>query len=174
MGLETEMAIKLNERLAWNVNLTLSENKIKNFKEVLYDYGANWDEYIVVENNYENTDISFSPRIIAGSGLTYSPFSGGEISLLTKYVGKQYLDNTSNNDRSIDAYLVNDIRLSYTINPSFLKAISFNLLINNILNEEYESNGYTWGYLGGGDAYRENYYYPQAGTNFMAMVSIKL
>ena len=174
MGLETELLIKLNEKFTWNANLTFSENKIKSFTEVLYDYGTNWDEYNVVENTYENTDISFSPRIIAGSGLSYSPVQGGEITLLTKYVGKQYLDNTSNNARSIDAYLVNDIRFSYTIRPSFVKEVGFSFLINNILDEEYESNGYTWGYLGGGDAYRENYYYPQAGTNFLAMLTFKL
>ncbi len=174
MGLESELLIKLNDKFVWNVNLTLSENKIKEFTEVLYDYGADWDEYNAVENTYKNTDISFSPRIIAGSGLSYSPMRRGEITLLTKYVGKQYLDNTSNNARSINAYLVNDVRFSYAIRPSFVKEIGFSLLINNILNEEYESNGYTWGYLGGGDAYRENYYYPQAGTNFLAMLTIKL
>lgn len=174
MGLESELLIKLNDKFVWNVNLTLSENKIKEFTEVLYDYGADWDEYNAVENTYKNTDISFSPRIIAGSGLSYSPMRRGEITLLTKYVGKQYLDNTSNNARSINAYLVNDVRFSYTIRPSFVREIGFSLLVNNILNEEYESNGYTWGYLGGGDAYRENYYYPQAGTNFLAMLTIKL
>ena len=173
MGIETELLVKLSEKLSWNVNLTLSENKIKEFTEILYDYGPDWDEYNVVENTYNDTDISFSPRVIGGSGLSYAPFSGAEITLLTKYVGKQYLDNTTNNARSIDSYLVNDIRLGYTIHPSFAKAITFSFLINNILNEEFESNGYTWGYLGGGDAYRENYYYPQAGTNFMGMLTLK-
>ncbi|HSA84458.1 MAG TPA: TonB-dependent receptor, partial [Patescibacteria group bacterium] len=174
MGIETELLVKLNEHLTWNANLTLSENRIQNFTEILYDYGVNWDDFIVVENKYEDTDISFSPQVVAGSGLTYTPFSGGEITLLTKYVGQQYLDNTSNNDRSIDAYLVNDLRLAYTIYPSFVKSLSFSLLINNILDEKIESNGYTWGYLGGGDTYRENYYYPQAGTNFLGMVTVKL
>lgn len=174
MGIETELLVKLNEHLTWNANLTLSENKIQNFTEILYDYGVNWDDFIVVENKYEDTDISFSPQVVAGSGLTYAPFSGGEITLLTKYVGQQYLDNTSNNDRSIDSYLVNDLRLAYTIYPSFVKSLSLSLLVNNILDEKIESNGYTWGYIGGGDAYRENYYYPQAGTNFLGMVTIRL
>jgi iron complex outermembrane receptor protein len=173
MGIETEVLVKLTEKLSWNVNLTLSENKIKEFTEVLYDYGPDWDEYNVVENTYEDTDISFSPRVIGGSGLSYTPFNGAEITLLTKYVGKQYLDNTTNNARSIDSYLVNDIRLGYTIHPSFVKAITVSFLINNILDEEFESNGYTWGYLGGGDTYRENYYYPHAGTNFMGMLTLK-
>ena len=61
----------------------------------------------------------------------------------------------------------------YTTNQR-VKEIGVSLLVNNILNEEYESNGYTYGYLGGGQAYRENYYYPQAGRHFLAMLSIKL
>jgi iron complex outermembrane receptor protein len=174
MGIEAELMVKLNERLFWNANLTLSENKIRNFTEVLYDYGTGWDEFNVIENQYKDTHISFSPGIIGGSALAFSPFTGAEVTLLTKYVGKQYLDNTSNDDRSIDAYLVNDLRLSYSFMPTFFKAINLSLIINNILDEEFESNGYTWGYLGGGDIYRENYYYPQAGTNFMAMLTIKL
>jgi iron complex outermembrane receptor protein len=174
MGIEAELLVKLNEKLRWNANVTLSENKIRNFTEVLYDYGTDWDEFNVIENHYKDTDISFSPGIIAGSALAFSPFPGTEIALLTKYVGKQFLDNTSNDDRRIDAYFVNDLRLSYSFMPSFLKAVSVSLIVNNILDEEVESNGYTWGYLGGGDVYRENYYYPQAGTNFMAMLTVKL
>ena len=74
----------------------------------------------------------------------------------------------------IDSYLVNDLRLSYTWTPDFLKEINLSFLINNLLDESYESNGYTYGYLAGPVEYRENFYYPQAGRNYMAMISIKL
>lgn len=172
-GIEVEGLFKFSDRLQWNANVTLSENKIKTFTEVLYDYGANFDEFNVVENVYYDTDISFSPNVIAGSSLSFFPFKNAEITLLSKYVSKQYLDNTSNDERSINAYLVNDVRLAYKWRPAFAKEIVFNLLVNNIFNEVYESNGYTWGYLAGSDAYRENYYYPQAGTNFMGMITLK-
>jgi iron complex outermembrane receptor protein len=172
-GMEIESLLKLTKKLQWNANLTLSQNKIAEFKEVLYDYGTNFDEYNLVERTHKNSNISFSPNVIAGSQLLYAPVDGAEIGLLTKYVGKQYLDNTSNNHRSFDNYLVNDIRLRYVWKPSFMKEISISLLMNNILNEAYESNGYTWGYLAGTTEARENYYYPQAGRNFMAMISLK-
>ncbi len=172
-GVELEGIMKISKKLSWNVNLTLSQNKIKNFTEVLYDYGANWDEYNVVERKYSNTDISFSPNVIGGSTLTYTVFRGTELALLTKYVGKQYLDNTSNNERSISAYLVNDVRVSYTLNPAFMKELRFSVLVNNITNTLYAANGYSWGYRGGGDEYRENYFFPQAGIHFMAMLSAK-
>lgn len=173
MGIELEGALKISERFSWNANVTLSRNKIKEFTEVYYDYGAGFDEYNEVSVTHRDTDISFSPNVIAGSGLNYKVFKNLEATLLTKYVGSQYLDNTSNSQRSIDAYVVNDLRFSYTVHPTFMKEIGLSLLINNILEEEYESNGYTWGYAGGGQQYRENYYYPQAGRNFMAMLTLK-
>jgi iron complex outermembrane receptor protein len=173
-GLELEGAFKLAPKLQWNANLTLSRNKIQSYTEVLEDYGDNFDEFKVVEVEHKKTNISFSPDIIAGSQLIFHPFSGSEIALLTKYVGKQYLDNTSNEARTLDAYLTNDVRISYTWQPQHVKAVVFSFLINNILNETYESNGYTWGYLAGSYTYRANYYYPQAGRNFMAMLSIRI
>lgn len=173
MGIEAEATWKISTKLNWIANATLSRNKIKKFTEVLYDYGLNFDEYNVMERSYSNTDISFSPDVIVGSGFSYFPVLNAEITLLSKYVGRQYLDNTSTEARSIDPYLTNDVRLRYTVTPKFMKEISLSFLINNILDEEYESNGYTYGYLGGGDEYRENFYYPQAGRNFMAMLIFK-
>ena len=174
MGIEVDGLVKLSSRFSWNANVALSQNKIAAFKEVLYDYGANFDEYNVIENVYNDTDISFSPSAIIGSSLTYSPVTNLDFSLLSKFVGKQYLDNTSNKARQLDSYFINDVRLSYAWRPSFVREIYFSVLVNNVLNEVYESNGYTWGYQAGPTAYRENYYFPQAGTNWMAMISIKI
>lgn len=173
-GLEFEGGVKLSNNLNWTANLTLSRNKIKKFTEIIYDYGPAFDEYNIIANEYSDTDIAFSPNVIAGSQLAYSPFRNFEVSLLSKYVGKQYLDNTSNENRKIDAYFVNDIRLDYSIYSEKLRELRFSLLINNILDEEYVSNGYTFGYQGGPDyVVRENYYYPQAPTNFLATVTLK-
>lgn len=173
MGVELQGMLKLSDRLLWKANLTLSRNKIAEYTEILEDYGADFSGFDLVENTYKDTDIAFSPAVIAGSSLAFTPFRNAELTLLTKYVGKQYLDNTENDARSIAAYVVNDLRLSYSWKPAFLKEMNFSLLINNILDEKYESNGYTWGYLAGPTEYRENYFYPQAGRNFIGMISIK-
>ncbi|MEQ8573166.1 MAG: TonB-dependent receptor, partial [Fulvivirga sp.] len=173
-GLEFEGSVKLSNNLNWAANLTFSRNKIEKFTEIIYDYGPAFDEYNIIANEYSDTDIAFSPNVIAGSQLAYSPFRNFEVALLSKYVGKQYLDNTSNENRKIDAYFVNDIRLDYSIYSEKLRELRFSLLINNILDEEYVSNGYTFGYQGGPDyVVRENYYYPQAPTNFLATVTLK-
>lgn len=153
--------------------MTVSRNKIKEFREVLYDYGADFDEYNVVENVYANNDISFSPSLIVGSSFSYSPLNNLEFTLLTKFVGRQFLDNTSNANRSLDPYFVNDVRVSYAWKPGAIKEVNFSLLVNNIFNTVYESNGYTYGYVAGPATFRENYYFPQAGTNLMGMISLR-
>jgi iron complex outermembrane receptor protein len=94
------------------------------------------------------------------------------MSLLTKYVGDQYLDNTSNASRKIDAYLTNDLRFIWNLTPSWAKQVSVKVLVNNILSETYSSNGYTFGYIAGGRV-QENFYYPQAGRNFMVGLDLK-
>ncbi len=111
--------------------------------------------------------------MIAGSTLNYYPARGFEIALISKYVSKQYLDNTGNNDRVINPYFVNDLRMIYKVYPEFMKEMSFSLLVNNIFNNMWESNGYTYGYIGGGQEFRENLYYPQAGTHLLASLVLK-
>ncbi|MBI3481589.1 MAG: TonB-dependent receptor, partial [Bacteroidetes bacterium] len=96
-----------------------------------------------------------------------------ELGLLTKYVGLQYLDNSSNKSRSIDPYFINDLRLTYTYKPYWMREFSVSLLLNNFTDVKYSSNGYTWGYLGGGSEARQNYYYPQAGRNYLLMVAMR-
>ena len=73
----------------------------------------------------------------------------------------------------IDAFFVNDLRLNYSFSTAFISKVNIDLLVNNLLNVEYESNGYTFGYFGGPDfEVRENYFYPQAGTNFLLSVGL--
>lgn len=168
-GIELEGAVAFNNKLKWNANATFSQNKIKNFTEYVVNYDTG--DYNVI--NHGKSDISFSPNVIVGSQFTYSPQKNLKVALLTKYVGKQYLDNTSTETRKLGAYLTNDIRVTWTIHPSWTKEISFNLLFNNVLNERYESNGYTYGYFAGGALTQENFYFPQAGRNFLAGVNFK-
>jgi iron complex outermembrane receptor protein len=174
MGIELEGAFSLSDKFILTANATLSRNKIATYNELLVDYGPTFEDEIIVSRKHKDTDIALSPSLIAATGLTYRVIANGEITWLSKYVGKQYLDNTSRDDRSIDAFFVNDIRLTYTWKPPFTKEVVFSLLVNNVLDFQYESNGYTWGYLGGGAEYRENYFYPQAGRNFMAMIRVRI
>ncbi len=185
IGIEAEAVFRLNKKLTWSVNATLSQNKIQNFREYVDFYGTT-EEFPDVQaqgfeqdentgqlfKELENTDIAFSPNLITASQLQFQPFKGFEIALLSKYVGQQYLDNTSSELRKLDAFFTNDIRLSYQMKTSLIPEMRFTLLLNNVLNEEYESNGYTYGYFLGSERISENFYFPQAGTNFLLGVSL--
>lgn len=164
LGMEASLNYQISKRLLWNGNVTLSQNRIQHFKEDILDYDTYEQDVI----HHENTDIAYSPSVIAGNTLTYTNGSF-EASLLSKYVGKQYLDNTSNEARSIKAYTTQDIRLKYSLK----KGPSFTLLLNNVLNELYSSNGYTYSYRYAGETTTENFYYPQAGFNFLLGASIR-
>ena len=83
------------------------------------------------------------------------------------------MDNTSNENRKLNAYFTNDLRILYTFKPSFCKELGLSLLGNNIFNTLYESNGYTYSYIYEGKTVTENFYYPQAGFNFLLGVNIK-
>lgn len=182
-GIELQAGYQVCEHFRIDANATFSQNKIKAFDYVVYDtqYDSNTFDtvsYEPIETEFKDTDISFSPNVIVGNTLTFTPFENGSIALLSKYVGKQFLDNTSNDSKRIDAYFVNNLNMSYKIQPKWIKEIAVNLLVNNILNSKYVSNGYTYSYYyrpenSSDDAITENFYYPQATTNFLVGVTLK-
>jgi iron complex outermembrane receptor protein len=169
MGVEMETGIQLAKTLKINANATFSSNKIKNFTETVvnYDGGDN------AEIKFTETDIAFSPNTIIGSQILYNPLNDLELGFLSKYVGKQYLDNTTNENRKLNSYFTNDLRAIYTLKGKFVKEVNFSLLVNNIFNTLYESNGYTYSYIAEKQTVTENFYYPQAGTNFMFGINLK-
>ena len=169
-GLEIEGGYKILENLGITGNLMLSQNKIVEFTEFVDDFDAGGQQATL----HENTDLAFSPNIIGGLSVNYEPIKNLRLSLINKYVGPQFLDNTSNPDRQIGDYTITHLNISYTMKEVFFKEMTIGLRVNNLFNEMYENNGYTWGYIAGGERIQENFYYPQAGTHFLARVLIKL
>ena len=147
----------------------MSENKVKDFTEYIDDY----DNGGQITHLYKKTALSFSPALVAGSSINFTPCKNGELSLINKYVSRQYLDNTENVSRSLHSYFVQDIRLSYQIECKFLKEVRFIVQLNNVFNKRYEANGYTFSYVYGGMT-TENYYFPMAPFNGMVGVNIRL
>ncbi|GIQ59435.1 TonB-dependent receptor [Flavobacterium collinsii] len=152
LGLEVDATIQLSEKFILRPNFTLSSNK-------------NID--LAVEGtHYGTTDIAYSPSVIAGNIIVYSPIQSLHISLLQKYVGEQYMNNIELRAAKLADYFVNDLNVSYEIKPkSVFKSILITGLVNNILDKKYVSNGAMW------DVYP--YYYPQAGINFLAGLTLK-
>lgn len=152
LGLEVDATIALTNQLIIRPNFTLSANK-------------NTD--LAVEGqNYGTTDIAYSPSIIAGNILVYTPIENLHISWLQKFVGEQYMNNIELPAAKLADYFVNDLNIAYEIKPkSIFKSIVITGLVNNFLDKKYVSNGYMW------DVYP--YYYPQAGINFLAGLTLK-
>jgi iron complex outermembrane receptor protein len=150
-------------------NLAYSENKVRNFTAFYDDY----DDGGQKTESFEQTDLSFSPRWVGGATLNVHPARNLDLSLINKYVSRQYLDNTSRKSRSLDPFLVQDLRVSYRILPNFMKEILLIGQVNNLLNVKYEPNGYTFSYYFGGSLQTENYYFPMAGTNAMLALNLK-
>ncbi len=151
-GLEMDANIEISKEISLRPNLTLSSNK-------------NVD--LAVNGHYFGTkDISYSPSVIAGNSLIYKPTESLQIIWLQKYVGQQYMNNIELPEAKLADYFINDLNISYEIKPkSVFKSIIFKGLVNNILDKKYISNGYMW------DIYP--YYYPQAGTNILAGITLK-
>lgn len=169
-GVELAVATKINNWLEWDVNGTYSQNKIQNFTAFI----DNWDTWPVQkEEKLGTVDISFSPDVTAASVFKFTPVKNFSAAFVSSFVGRQYIDNTSSKERSLDPYFVNNIKLNYTLNLRFVKSIDFVVSLNNIFNEEYESNAWVYRYIYDNQEYEMNGYYPQAKFNVMAGVVIK-
>lgn len=169
-GVEIEGAWTINDKLKLYANATISQNKIDHFEEFI----DNYDDYTQIKNSYDNTTISFSPEFISAGSIIWMPVKKLEFEFTGKYVGKQFLDNTMNADRIIDAYMVNDARISYSIQTKAKQEIGFTFAANNIFNQSYVSNGYTYSYIYGGTQSTFNNYFPQAGTTVMFGLKIRM
>tara|TARA_R110001606_G_scaffold57161_3_gene138211 strand:+ start:730 stop:2892 length:2163 start_codon:yes stop_codon:yes gene_type:complete len=160
LGLEIDANIRINDKFSIRPNVALSTNKNVDFfidrDDVLQDLG--------------NTNIAFSPSLVAGNILSYTPSEAMNLSLFSKYVGEQYLSNTDTEASKLDSYFTTDFNITYEIKMNrILKSIVISGLVNNILNEKYVSNGYTYldSWSTPGNTFEVQGFYPQAGTNFL-------
>jgi iron complex outermembrane receptor protein len=168
-GIELMAGVKFLKNFNLNVNATISRNKISDFTEYVED----WDNGGLKTNVIGKTDLAFAPQLTASSVLSFKPSNEFEISFLSNCVGKQYIDNTASNDRKLDAYLVNNLKFDYTLKQKLFKELKFNLLVNNIFNEQYESNAWVYSYFYEGKRNKMDGYFPQTGTNFILSVSVR-
>lgn len=172
MGVELSASLKLFERFNWNSNLTLSRNKIKNFTEHYIDYNTtDWSsQYLSREHGV--VDIAYSPSQVLTNEFAFGHgiFS---IRLISKYVGKQYFDNTMNEERSIDPYFVNNLRMDLSPRLKKVEGLELQLLVNNIFNTVYENNAYGGNWYEDGTEKTWSYYFPQAGINYMLRLAIR-
>lgn len=156
-GIEIDANVRVLDKLYWAPSMTISANKNKNFM-------ATVDEKPV---NLGTTNIAFSPDFIASNAITYLPVEGMSVSLLTKFVGEQYMANVDAKESKLDSYFINDFSATYEFPiKRWVRSVGVSVLANNIFNVKYMSNGYydpEWGPS----------YYPQAEFNILAGLTIK-
>lgn len=177
MGIELTGGIEINRWISWNANLTLSQNKIKHFTESIevfktIEETGDWN-FIREDQNYMGTtNIAFSPNIIANSMFNFS-WKNFSAAFNSQFVSRQYIDNTSARSRSIAPYFVNNLRVGYIFKPQFMKEIGLDVSINNLFNEQYETNAWVYSAIVDGERYKDDGYFTQAGINAMARVTFK-
>ena len=170
LGIEVESSIAISKKLILISNITLSQNKNRDF-------------YFQRDGQLQNlgsTNIAFSPNFIFGNQLIFMPINNFQISFLSKYVGEQFMGNIDSNQSKLEAYFVNDLNINYEwkLNKG-IQSIVFSGLVNNIFNLEYESNGYfytyddDWSNPGSTTTIEGTGFYPQAGINFLLGVNLK-
>ncbi|MEY4278328.1 MAG: hypothetical protein RL377_332, partial [Bacteroidota bacterium] len=169
-GIELETSWKILPTLSSSSNFTFSQNKIKTFTEYIDDYDNGGQ--LTIE--HRNTSISLSPAFTAGHNLSFTPNKKWQFNVNTRYASKQYLDNTENESRVLKAYLLNDLMAQYQLvkKQQWTAVVQFHL--NNMFDQKYEPNGYTYSYLYGGSVTTSNNFYPMAGRNYWLSLKIDL
>ncbi|MEZ7929495.1 MAG: TonB-dependent receptor plug domain-containing protein [Flavobacteriales bacterium] len=158
-GIEIEGTYKLTTKLTWAANMTLSENKI--VTPFIEDVD-NWDTWGVDQVTHENTDLAFSPNIIWTSQFNYQFDKNTSIDFISKYVGEQFIDNTSSEDRMLSDYLVNHLRLTYDWKSKIFKTAKVSLQVNNLFNNEYVNNAWVYRFISDNWDPRESDHYVNA------------
>ena len=175
LGLEVDANIRLSDKVTIRPNAAFSTNKNRNFF-ITRDGNAN-------PTSLGNTDISFSPDVIIGNIISYQPIENLQFSLLSKYVGQQFMSNfssvISDND-VLKSFFTSDINVVYQIKPKkIFKSITLTALVNNIFNSEYVDRGYyytfddTWSVPGVTTTVDGAGYYPQATRNFLVGATLR-
>ena len=169
LGIELMHTTILSSKLQLSSNVTFSRNKIKSFTEFIDNYDTGNQDAIT----RNNTDIAFSPNFIAASTLAFKPVKQFAIELQTKWVGKQYLDNSALQERSLEAFANQDISGSYEFAKKANRSCLLTARVNNISNQRYIPNGYSYAYVYGGETITANGYYPMATINYLIGLTIK-
>ncbi len=179
LGQELAGGWYLSSRWQLEGDATFSSNKVNRFVEFVDRYDQDFTYLGQEQVVHEDTDLSFSPNVIAGGGLTYQAFPNREdqeleIGLLTKYVGQQYIDNTSDPNNVLDAYSFTDLRFRYVFKPKWIKQIELTFLARNIFDQQFEANAWSYRYLFDGTEVIDQGFFPQAGINFLMGMNIHL
>jgi iron complex outermembrane recepter protein len=173
LGIEFMASYQPFDKFCWDGNLTISQNRILNYTEYADYYDAGYSYLGNRPRSLGTTDISYSPGVTGNSSLNFKPQPFLEFSFISRFVGKQYFDNTSSQDRMLDPYFINDLSGSWTIHAGFIQSITLQFQVNNLFNAEYESNAYGGNWYENGKEMSWSCWFPQAGRNFLVGLKVE-
>ena len=168
LGIEFDSSIKVNNKLNIETNFSFSENKNK-------DFYSSFDGNL---KNYGNTDLAYSPNLIANNIINFNPNKKVLISLRSKYVGEQFFAQTNSPISKLESFFINDLNFIHDIDlPNISDDIKLKVLVNNLFDHKYSAYGgyYTYDVPEGNGlkTYEGTYYYPQSGINLLIGLDIK-
>jgi iron complex outermembrane receptor protein len=166
-GIEISTHFKPHKRLSWKLNLTYNNSVIKDYKQTVSEYDADYKNKRKTTLNYGDVQTSYSPEFVGNSIINFDISDNLNFQFISKYIGEQYFDNTESSDRKIDAYFVNDINITYGFRPFGIRGFKLQASLNNVFNQEYESNAYGGFDIVAGKEQTWSYYFPQAKSNYM-------
>jgi iron complex outermembrane receptor protein len=169
-GLELQFKYAFNKKYNTSYSITFSQNKIEAFTEYIDDY----DRFKQVAIQHKNTNIALSPSLITNRTFNWKPNDKLSFFWTTKYTSEQFLDNTQNKDRKLDAFFINDLNAQWTIMNKTKFTMLLQVYANNVLDEQYAPNGYTFSYIYDRTLTTSNNYYPMAGRNYWISLKIDL
>lgn len=170
IGAELAAAYNPVKFFTWRINGNFSRNRILNY----VNFVDNWDDGSQKEELLGNTPISFSPNVVLANDFSFTPVKGLELSLITKFVSRQYLDNSGNDTYCLKPYSYTNLRASYTFFFSkFAQELELFVQANNLFNAKYESNGWIYSYYYENGRYADAAFYPQAGINFLGGIRLR-
>ncbi|MEL7119125.1 MAG: TonB-dependent receptor [Bacteroidota bacterium] len=172
LGIELQAQWQANEVLMIGGNATLSENKIDGFTEFVDAFDDTFSPIGQEAIVYENTDLAFSPDLIAGLQLGINVLPNNtthniNLEVLTKYVGDQFIDNSSDPNNIIEAYSFTDLRLLYNLKPKWMKQIDVTFMVRNVFDQQFETNAWSYRYVFDGAPTLDQGFFPQAGRNYL-------
>ena len=169
-GLELQVKYAFNKKYNTSYSITFSQNKIEEFTEYIDDY----DQFTQVAIQHKNTNIALSPSLITNRTFNWKPNDKLSVFWTTKYTSEQFLDNTQNKNRKLDAFFINDLNAQWTIMNKTKFTMLLQLYANNVLDVQYAPNGYTFSYIYDRTLTTSNNYYPMAGRNYWISLKIDL
>jgi iron complex outermembrane recepter protein len=173
-GIELSAGIRVLKNLEWDLQGTFSSNQVRDFTFYVDEYDAGWNYQGQQSTYMGNSFLSFSPAVSAASVIRYEPLKRLTLSFTSRYVGRQYIDNSSDVSRSLDPWFVNNLGAAYEVKTKVFKELSFRVMIYNLFGSKYESNAWVYPYLLNGRYQEMNGYFPQAPVNFMAGMTLRL